>query len=152
MKKTSKMLIAAALLGAGTVMAYAAAADDAIKARQACMKSNGAFMGVAVPMVKGEKSYDKAALDTAIATIEAACGSWATSFPDDSMKSATTETWAKEEAWTKKADFQAAGEKYYNALQAVKAAPDEAGFKATFGGLGESCKGCHDGFRRPKEG
>ena len=53
--------VVALTIGAGLAFA-ALSGDDAIKARQACMKANGAMMGVMVPMIKGEKPYDAAAV------------------------------------------------------------------------------------------
>jgi cytochrome c556 len=133
-----------------TGAALAGAADDAIKARQACMKSNGAIMGVAVPMVKGEKPYDKAALDAAIAAMETACGGWATFWGADTQTGESAETWAKPEIWSDAAGFEAAGNASYGAMQALKASADEAAFKAAFPAVGNGCQGCHEKFRRPK--
>ena len=73
----ARTTITAAVLTASSTLAFSAA-DDAIKARQACMKANGGIMGVAVPVMKAEKPYDAAALQDAIGKMEAACGSWAT--------------------------------------------------------------------------
>jgi cytochrome c556 len=151
MKTVSKFLIAAALMGAGTLAAYAGAADDAIKARQACMKSHGALMGVAVPIMKGEKEFDKAALDAAYAADGAACADWAKWWGADTQKGETVETWAKAEIWTNDAGFQAAGGTFYNAYVTLTKATDAASFKAAFPAVGEGCKGCHTNFRRPKE-
>jgi cytochrome c556 len=39
----------------------------------------------------------------------------------------------------------------YAGAEAVRAAADEASFKAAFPAMGGGCKGCHDNFRRPKE-
>jgi cytochrome c556 len=150
MNRTSKFLIAAALLGAGTVAALAAA-DDTVKARQACMKSQGGFMGVAVPMVKGEKPYDRAALDTAWTAIDGACANWASFWAAGMEKGETVKSYAKPEIWTDTAGFEAAGGASYQAMTALKATTDEAGFKAAFGAVGAACKGCHDKFRLPKE-
>jgi cytochrome c556 len=148
-QKTRILLAALGLsLTAGFAMA---AGDDTIKARQACMKSQGAFMGVAVPIVKGEKPYDAEAIKTAFAGIDAACADWANFWTEDSMKGTSVETWAKPEIWSDKAGFEKAGGAAYEAGQALRAAADEASFKAAFGAFGGGCKGCHDGFRRPKE-
>jgi cytochrome c556 len=122
-----------------------------VEARQACMKANGKMMGVMVPVIKGEKPYDKAANDAAVAEVEAACANWPSSFPDDSKPGmAAVETWSKEEIWTDMAGFQAAGEAWFKAKEAVKASADEASFKAAFPALGASCGTCHEKFRRPK--
>ena len=140
---------AALLLGAGVV---SASADDmnAIQARQACMKANGAAMGVMVPIFKGEKPFDKAAVDAALAATNTACAGWAGWWGDDTKPGGATETWSKEEVWTDKAGFEAASANYVKAVTAVAAAGDDATFKAAFPALGGSCQGCHEKFRRPK--
>ncbi len=138
------------VLGIGAGAALAETAEEAIKARQACMKANGAMMGVMVPIIKGEKPYDKAAIDAAIAAEGTACAGWANWWGEDTKPGGAVETWAKEEIWTDKAGFEAAGMAYGKASEGVKASTDEASFKAAFPALGESCGGCHEKFRRPK--
>ncbi|NJM31009.1 MAG: cytochrome c [Rhizobiales bacterium] len=145
------MTASAAILGVGITVAYAAlSGDDAIKARQECMKGQGKMMGVAVPMMKGEKPYDAAAVTAAIDAAGAGCANWAEFWPEDSMKG-TVETYAKPEIWSDKAGFEAAGNKSYTAMQALKTTADEAAFKAAFPAVGDGCQGCHEKFRRPKE-
>jgi cytochrome c556 len=146
-----KLVIAAALVSAGATAVWAGAADDAIKARQACMKTYCGIMGVAVPMLKGEKPYDAAALKTVYDAQGAACADWAKWWGPETAKGETAETWAKAEIWTDAKGFEAAGGAAYAAGQKLMAATDEAGFKAAFGDFGAGCKGCHDKFRRPKE-
>lgn len=148
----SKVMAAGVLLlGFGIAAGHAATADEAIKGRQACMKANGAAMGVMVPMIKAEKPYDNAAVQAALAATEAACAGWATWWAEDTKPGGATETWAKEAVWTDAAGFEAAGAKYGAAFGALKASADEAGFKAAFGEFGGTCKSCHETFRRPKE-
>ncbi len=129
----------------------AAAVDDTIKARQACMKSQGALMGVAVPIMKGEKTFDAAAVAAAFDAQGKACADWANFWGADTMKGEAAETYAKPEIWSDAAGFEAAGGASYKAMQALKASADEASFKAAFPAVGEACKGCHEKFRRPKE-
>lgn len=136
-----------AMLASG---AMAGPADDAIKARQACMKANGASMGVFVPVIKGEATFDAAAVAAAVAKVEEACAGWAGWWGADTQKGETLETRAKPEVWTDAAGFAAAGEAYGKGLAGVKAATDEASFKAAFGGFGGACKGCHEKFQVPK--
>jgi cytochrome c556 len=100
--------------------------------------------------LKAEKPYDAAAVATAIAAVEAACGGWAGWWGTDTQKGETLETWAKPEVWTDAAGFEKAATAYSTAITALKATTDEAGFKAAFGGFGGSCKGCHETFQRPK--
>ena len=108
-------------------------------------------MGALVPVVKGEAAYDAAAIQAAFAPRDEACKDWANFWPEDSQKGDKVETYAKAEIWTDKAGFEKAGNDAYAASEAVRATKDEASFKAAFPAMGGGCKGCHDGFRRPKE-
>jgi cytochrome c556 len=140
----------AIVLGLGVNLAYAAA-DDAIKARQACMKANGGMMGVMVPIVKGEKPFDAAAVKAAMDASGAACADWANFWGADTQQGETLATRAKPEIWTDPAGFEAAGKAFGAALGPVAAATDDASFKAAFGALGAACNGCHEKFQKPKE-
>ncbi len=143
-------MFAAGALSLGLASA-AMAQMGPVEARQACMKANGKMMGVMVPMMKGEAAFDKAAIDAVMAEEAAACAGWADWWGEDTKPGVSkVETWAKEEVWTDKAGFEAAGMAYGKASEAVKAATDEASFKAAFPALGQSCGTCHEKFRRPK--
>ena len=136
------------VLGAG--VAYAAlSGDDAITARKACMKANGAGMGVMVPMIKGEKPYDAAAVHDALTKMGAACEKWTEFWPADSKTSTTLKVHALDAIWTDPKGFEEAGNTYYKAEQALLATTDEASFKVKFGDLGKACGACHEKFRGP---
>ena len=152
MRFGTKSLIAGAVLALGMSAGFAIAgpADDAIKARQACMKGHGGVMAVAVPIMKGEKPFDAAALKTAYDAEGVACADWAKWWGADTQKGETVETYAKPEIWTDAKGFEDAGGVWYAAAQKMWAATDEASFKAAFPAVGEGCKGCHEKFRRPK--
>jgi cytochrome c556 len=150
--KLLKIVTAGALvLGLGTSLAQAGP-DDQIKARQTLMKARGKAMEPLVAIIKGEAPYDaavvKASLDAMTAAWEAAKG--ADPFGPDSVKG-TIETWAKPEIWSDPAGSKAAGEAFGKAFAELAASTDEASFKAAFPAFGDSCKGCHDKFKRPKE-
>ena len=150
--KISVGLFTAAVLALGLSSAAMADAKSAIEARQACMKANGGMMKVMVPIIKGQKPYDKAAIDAAIAASQKACGGWADWWGEDTKpgtdagNSAKTE--AKAEIWSDAAGFDAAGKAYMTAEAAVLASADEASFKAAFPALGKSCQGCHEKYRQ----
>lgn len=143
------------LVTAGTLLlgceSISLADTNPIQARQACMKANGKMVGVMASVIKGEKPYDKGTIDTAIGTAEQACAGWANWWGEDTKAGGAVETYAKNEIWTDKSGFEAAGAAYVKAMGAVKASADEASFKAAFMNLGAACKGCHEKFRRPKE-
>jgi cytochrome c556 len=150
MLKISAFLSAAALGLMFASSAQAGPLDDIVNARQACMKANGKAMGgTLVPIVKGG-AYDAAAVQTAIASIEAACGGWAGWWAPEATAGETVTSRAKPEIWTDKAGFDAAGAAYGAALTALKATTDEAGFKAAFGAFGGACQGCHEKYQAPK--
>ncbi len=139
-------------LSIGAGMAYAAlSGEDAITARKACMKANGAAMGVMVPMVKGEKPYNTAAVKDAMTKMGAACEKWSEFWPADSKTSTAQKTHALDAIWTDPKGFEAAGGEAYKAEQALMATTDEAGFKAAFPAVGKGCGGCHEKFRGPMQ-
>ncbi len=144
------ILATAVTLVLGSSLVFAGG-DDTIKARQACMKANGAGMGVMVPIIKGEKPYDAAAVGAALGAMDKACADWANFWSADSMTSTTLKTHALDAIWKDPKGFEAAGGTYYTAFTALKATKDEAGFKAAFGDLGKSCGGCHEKFRGPMQ-
>jgi cytochrome c556 len=134
---------------AGTSLAFAAG-DDAINARQACMKANGASMKTFVPMFKGEKPYDAAAVQAEIVTMETACAGWKDFWAEDSKTSTTLKTRAADAIWTEAKGFEYANTTYMAAFSALKASKDEASFKVAFPVLGKGCGGCHEKFRSPE--
>ena len=146
--KTVMGLFAAGVLSLGLSSAAMADAKASIEARQACMKANGAMMKVMVPIIKGQKAYDKAAIDAAIADTQKACAGWAGWWGEDTKPGGALKTEAKAEIWSDSAGFEAAGKAYMTAEAAVLASTDEASFKAAFPALGKSCQGCHEKFRQ----
>lgn len=150
--KISVGLFTAGVLALGLSSAAMADAKASIEARQACMKANGAMMKVMVPVMKGQATYDKAAIDAAVAASQKACGGWADWWGEDTKPGTdagnATKTEAKAEIWSDAAGFEAAGKAYMTAEAAVLASTDEASFKAAFPALGKSCQGCHEKFRQ----
>lgn len=146
--KTLLGLFTAGVVALGLSSAAMADATASVEARKACMKANGKMMKVMVPVMKGEAAFDKAAIDAAIAETEAACAGWANWWGDDTKPGGAVKTEAKLEIWTDPAGFEAAGGAYMKAISTVKAAADEASFKAAFPDLGKSCQGCHEKFRQ----
>jgi len=151
--KTVMGVFAAGALALGLASAAMAASSpaEAIQARQACMKANGKMMKAMVPVIKGQAAYDKAAIDAAIASAEAACAGWGEWWGEDTKPGGAVETEALEAVWTDKAGFEAAGAAYVKAMGGVKASADEASFKAAFPDLGKSCQICHEKFRKAED-
>ena len=149
--KISVGLFTAAVVALGLSSAAMADAKASIEAREACMKANGGMMKVMVPVIKGQKAYDKAAIDAAIANAQQACGGWADWWGEDTKPGGAGKTEAKAEIWSDPAGFEAAGKAYMAAEAAVRASTDESSFKAAFPALGKSCQGCHEKFRQADE-
>ncbi|MBI2718570.1 MAG: cytochrome c [Rhizobiales bacterium] len=137
-------------LALGTSLAIASA-DDAIRGRQGCMKAHGKTVGELFSMFKGEKAYDNAAVQATLTEMDAACADWDKWWGSDAQKGETLKTWAKPEVWSDPDGFAAAGKAFYDKYLAIKATTDEAGFKATLPEFANTCKGCHERYRRPKE-
>jgi cytochrome c556 len=140
----------ALVIGLGVTLAFASA-DDAIKGRQGCMKAHGKSVGELAAIFKGEKPYDNAAVQASLTVMDAGCAEWDKWWGADTQKGETLETWAKPEVWSDPEGFNAAGGAFVDKEDALKATADEAGFKAAFPEFGNTCKGCHEKFRRPKE-
>jgi len=72
------LIVGTLLLGIGAVVAQ----QDQLKQTQAVMKGNGKNAGALAAMVKGEKPYDQAAVDAALAQFEDTVKKFPTLFPD----------------------------------------------------------------------
>lgn len=148
--KVFTMMMAAGVMALG--LASVAKADmGPIEARQACMKANGAAMGVMVPMLKGEKPFDKPAIDAALDAEGKACGGWAGWWGEDTKAGGAVKSRATDAIWTDKAGFEAAGGAFMKAREGLVAATDEASFKAAFPAVGAACQGCHEKFRTAEQ-
>jgi cytochrome c556 len=136
-------------LSVGAGVAYAAmSADDAIKARKACMKMGHAgVIKVAVPILKGEAKFDAATLKAAFDAEDATCKDWAMWWGPDTQKGDKEQTHALPAIWSDPKGFEAAGAAWYAADQKLRTATDDASFKAAFPAVGDGCKGCHEKFR-----
>ena len=153
MKTNFKFAVAVGLLtvslGAGFAFA-AMSADDAIKARKACMKlGHGGVLGVAIPMFKGDKPFDAAALKVAFDAEDKLCADWSMWWAPALLKGDKEETHAKAEIGTDPKGFDAAATAWYQAEQNLRKAADLDSFKSAFPAVGNGCKGCHEKFRAP---
>ena len=98
------VVVGTLLLGVGAVVAQ----QDLVKAAQTPMKGNGKNAGALAAMVKGEKPYDQATVDTAMAQFEDTAKKLPTLFPD-SIKGMKPEGdySASPKVWEDKAGFDA---------------------------------------------
>ena len=142
------VVVATLLLGVGAVMAQ----QDALKNAQTFMKGNGKNAAALGAIVKGEKPYDQATVDTALAQFEDTTKHLPTLFPD-SLKGLKWEGdySASPKIWEDKAGFSehitSFGKTVTEARTQIK---DLDSLKATLPVIGKQCGGCHETFRVKK--
>jgi cytochrome c556 len=139
------LVVGALLLGVGAV----AAQEDQVKQTQAMMKGNGKNAGALSAMVKGEKPYDQATVDAAMAQFEDTIKKFPTLFPD-SIKGMKPEGdySASPKVWEDKAGFEEHIKSFAKAVaDAQGKIKDLDTLKATLPTIGKQCGGCHETYR-----
>lgn len=138
------------LAGAMALFAASAAADD-IAQRKVAMDDVGDAMKVMAAMFKKEQPFNgEDAVEagyTVLNNLTAAAGL----FPEGSTGENSR---AKPEIWQELEHFADDLDKAKGAARMVAdsgAANDEAAFRKVFLQLGETCKACHEHFRKPKK-
>ena len=139
------VVVGTLLLGVGVV----AAQQDLVKHAQTFMKGNGKNAGALGAMVKGEKPYDQAAVDAALAQFEDTAKKLPTLFPA-SIKGLKAEGdySASAKVWEDKPGFEAHIVSFGKVVTEAKAKiKDLDSLKATFPAIGKECGGCHETYR-----
>ena len=143
------VVAATLLLGVSAVMAQ----QDAVKVAQDTMKANGKNLGgVLSPMFKGEKPYDQAAVDAALAQLDDTAKKLPAMFPV-SLKDAKWEGdySPSSKIWDDKAGYDAKVASFAKVVTEAKAKiKDLDSLKANFPGIGKECGACHETFRLKK--
>ncbi len=146
------LLVATATL-AGLLCALPAAAqfqkpEDAIKYRQSAMFVMATHFGRIGAMAQGRVPFD-AAQAAANAEIVATMSKLPfAGFIDGTSSGGNTK--AKPEIWSERAKFDAGASKMQDEVAKLNAAAKTGNLdqiKAAFGGVGQSCKACHDNYR-----
>ncbi|MBC2666859.1 cytochrome c [Novosphingobium flavum] len=152
MKTVKLAAIAALILPATAMVAIAAAPADVIKARQ----DNFKIMGKAMKGTMDEfklPSPNPAVVKANANALAAAAVKVKGGFPKGTGAETGVKTDALPVIWQKPADFKAADAKMAAAAKAFQAAAntgDLAKMQAAAGAVGQTCKGCHDTFRKPR--
>jgi cytochrome c556 len=140
------VITGALLLSVGAVIAQ----QDVANQTQTTMKATGRALGaVLTPMVKGEKPYDQAAVDTALGQLEDTAKKLPTMFPE-SIKGVKIEGdySSSPKIWEDKAGFAAKIESFGKVVTEAKAKiKDLDSLKANVPAVGKECGGCHETFR-----
>jgi cytochrome c556 len=125
----------------------AAEPEDIIKYRQSVMKAIGGHASAAGAIVQGKVDYKSDLLEHA-RSLQALTRNIPALFPKDSDFG---ETKAKDEVWSKRADFEKAAKdtkaKVEVFAKAVQGSNQQT-IAASFKDVGESCKACHKDFRK----
>ncbi|HYD96425.1 MAG TPA: cytochrome c [Noviherbaspirillum sp.] len=130
-----------------SAQAQFAKVEDAVKYRQSVFSVMGTHMGRVGAVVKGERPYDKAAVEGDVAVIEMMSKLPWSAFPQGSDLQNSK---AKPELWKEQDKFKAAAEKMQQEVAKLSTASksgDLNAIKSAFGGVGQSCKNCHDNYR-----
>ena len=137
---------AAALCAAVPASAQFAKAEDAIKYRQSALFVMGQHFGRIGAMANGKVPFDaKAAAEDAEIVHTMAQLPWA------GFAAGTEGGKAKPEIWKEQAKFTDLRDKMQAEVAKVSAAAKSGNLdnlKAVFGAAGQSCKNCHDNYRR----
>jgi cytochrome c556 len=139
------VIVGTLLLGVGAVIAQ----QDQVKQTQTVMKGNGKNAGALAAMVKGEKPYDQAAVDAAIAQFEDTVKKFPTLFPE-STKGLKPEGdyYASPKVWEDKAGFDQHVASFAKAVADAKASvKDLDTLKVALPIVGKQCGGCHETYR-----
>ena len=139
------LVVGTLLLGVGVV----AAQQDQVKLTQAVMKDNGKNAGALAAMVKGEKPYDQAAVNAALAQFDDTIKKFPTLFPD-SIKGLKAEGdySASLKVWEDRAGFNEHITSFSKAVADAKGKiTDLDSLKAVLPTIGKQCGGCHETYR-----
>ena len=142
------VIAATLLLGVGAVMAQ----QDQVKTTQTVMKGNGKNAGALVAMIKGEKPYDQATVDAAIAQFDDTAKKLPTLFPASFKDAKFDGDYSpSSKIWEDKAGFN---EHIANFAKTVGDAKgkikDLDALKAELPVIGKQCGGCHETYRIKK--
>jgi cytochrome c556 len=142
------VIAATLLLGVGAVMAQ----QDQVKTTQTVMKGNGKNAGALVAMIKGEKPYDQATVDAALAQFDDTVKKLPTLFPA-SLKDAKFDGdySPSSKIWEDKAGFDEHIASFAKTLSEAKGKiTDLDALKAELPVIGKQCGGCHETYRIKK--
>ena len=148
MRKIMWTLACVAAATAVPAQAQFAKAEDAIKYRKAGFTVMAAHFGRLGAMANGRMPYDaKVAVDNAAVLATVAALPWA-AFGEGTDKG---ETRAKPEIWKESAKFKEGADKMQAEMGKLVAAARTGNLdslKAAFGPAAQSCKACHDAYRK----
>ncbi len=140
------VIVGTLLLGVGAVVAQQ---DIAVKQDNLMRGQAKSLYDVMLKMTKGEIPYNQAAVDTALAELEASVPTipnvFATNPKEDVVKS---NYGSSQKVWQNKADFDSKVPAVIKAIADVKGKiKDVATLKVAYKSINDSCNGCHETYR-----
>lgn len=148
----SKLLAGVSLaMGIAVAVSGVSVAQDMIAKRKEYMKAVGGAAKASNEMIKGEKPYDAKVAADGMTKIASGWGEFVKQFPKGTETGG--ETTASPKVWENPQDFDTKGKGMAAAASkaAAEAAKGADAFKAAFGDVGKTCKGCHEIYRIPKK-
>lgn len=148
MKKLMILAAACGVLTALPAVAQFQKPEDAIKYRQSAFTVMGNHMGRIGAMVQGRAPYDAKAASESAHIVAVMASLPFSAFGEGTDKGMPHR--AKPEIWKDGAKFKAATDKMVAEAAKLETAAKTGNLdaiKAVFGGVGGSCKACHDDFR-----
>jgi cytochrome c556 len=148
--KLQKIILAASAsvlaLGTGVAFAQFQKAEDAIKYRQSVFTVMSTSFAKIGAVVKGEAPYnkDEVAKNAAIVAM-------LSTLPWQAFGPGTEGGKAQPEIWSENAKFKGAGDKMQLAVASLNTAAqsgDLESIKKAFAAAGQTCKTCHDDFKK----
>jgi cytochrome c556 len=135
------------MLGATAVIA-----QDQLKDTQTMMKGNGKNAGALSAMVKGEKPYDQATVDAALAQFDDTAKKLPKLFPASLKgKAFDGDYQTSDKIWDDKAGFDEHIASFAKSVSDAKGKiKDLDTLKAQLGLIGKQCGGCHETYRIKK--
>jgi cytochrome c556 len=142
------VIAATLLLGVGAVMAQ----QDQVKTTQTVMKGNGKNAGALVAMIKGEKPYDQATVDAALAQFDDTAKKLPTLFPASFKDAKFDGDYSPSgKIWADKAGFDEHVASFAKTVSDAKGKiKDLDALKAELPVIGKQCGGCHETYRIKK--
>jgi len=139
------VVVGTLLLGVGAVVAQ----QDVVKEAQTVMKGNGKNAGALGAMIKGEKPYDQATVDAALAQFADTAKKLPTLFPASSKGLKPEGDYSTSpKIWEDKAGFDTRIAAFAKAVTDAKGKiKDVDTLKAELGAIGKTCGGCHETYR-----
>jgi cytochrome c556 len=150
-RATRKLVFTGMMLAALAPLAVSAAEpEDVIKYRKNMMQAIGGHTSAAAAIVQGKVDY-KAHLAEHARALQVLTKDIPALFPKDSDFG---DTEAKDEVWSKRADFEKAAKTAKTRVaafaKAVQGGNPQA-ISASLKDMGEGCKGCHKDFRKEEK-